>query len=486
MKTASLLALAVALSACSSQPVAEPVAQAGAPVKISITTKSPEALTHFQRGEALLENLRTTEAVEEFNQALKLDPEFAAAKSFRGFATPGPDGLKEMEVATLAAATLPEAERVLIEGNAANRRGDLEKARSSYRRVIELAPTDFLGHYLLGQQLLGDQKYADAAASLRKATELNPTAGGAQNMLGYAALRQGDTSGAIAAFEQYAKILPQEPNAHDSLGEALLGAGRFQEAEAAFQKSLEVSPQFWAAHEGMAYTKLYRGDWAGGKAALVKAKETATRWADKIQVDDELVGVAVAQRNTAQALKMIDAIEKTVGPQPSDVAFEPLRRGLVLLDAGRAKEALVPIATALTAADGGKLPVGLSRNLRREALRARVAAEAQTSDTAAAQKTSATLDADAAARADDPQAQTAMHFGRAMLAVAQRDPKGAQAQFDQCSREDQVCLWQAVVSAEKAGDKAAAGTTRDTLLKVYARDPGHLIIRSRLATPGVS
>jgi tetratricopeptide (TPR) repeat protein len=99
---------------------------------------------------------------------LKLDPGFAAAKSFRGFATPGPDGLKEMEAATLAAATLPEAERVLIEGNAANRRGDLEQARSSYRRVIELAPTDFLGHYLLGQQLLGDQKYADAAASLRK------------------------------------------------------------------------------------------------------------------------------------------------------------------------------------------------------------------------------------------------------------------------------------------------------------------------------
>ena len=65
MKTASLLAFTVLVSACSSPPVAEPVAQAGAPVKkSSITTKSPEALTHFQRGEALLENLRTTEAVE--------------------------------------------------------------------------------------------------------------------------------------------------------------------------------------------------------------------------------------------------------------------------------------------------------------------------------------------------------------------------------------------------------------------------------------
>ena len=88
--------------------------------------------------------------------------------------------------------------------------------------------------------------------------------------------------------------------------------------------------------------------------------------------------------------------------------------------------------------------------------------------------------------ADDPLAQTAMHYGRAMLAVAKGDAKARADPFDQCSREDQVCLWQAVVAAEKAGDKAAAGTARDTLLKVYARDPGHLIIRSRLATSGVS
>ena len=127
-----------------------------------------------------------------------------------------------MDEAAAAARNLPEAERTLIEGAVADRRGDLEKARTSFRRVVELAPADFLGHYFLGQRLLADQKYADAAQSLKKATELSPTAGGAQNMLGYAALNQGDAAGAIAAFEEYARILPQEPNAQDSLGEALL------------------------------------------------------------------------------------------------------------------------------------------------------------------------------------------------------------------------------------------------------------------------
>ena len=50
----------------------------------------------------------------------------------------------------------------------------------------------------------------------------------------------------------------------------------------------------------------------------------------------------------------------------------------------------------VTAADGGKIPVGLSRNLRREALRARAAAEAQTSDAGGAEDVG-DVDADAAA-----------------------------------------------------------------------------------------
>src|SRR5688572_9136801 len=120
MKKISLFICAAMLTACSSPPASAPAAAAGAPTgRIPITTKSPEALAHYQRGETLLENLRTTEAVEEFNQALTLDPDFASARSLKGASTPGPGGLKDMEAASAAATNLPEAERLLIEGGAA-------------------------------------------------------------------------------------------------------------------------------------------------------------------------------------------------------------------------------------------------------------------------------------------------------------------------------------------------------------------------------
>ena len=485
----SLTVVAVAVMiGCSSQPASTPASEQpnAASATIPATSKSPEAVAHFQNGEMLLDNLRTAEAAEAFSQALKLDPDFILARAYHGQATPGPDGLKEIESAREAAGSLPEAERTLIEGIAANRRGDFANARTSYTRLTELAPGDWRGHYLLGQRLLADQKYADAVQALKKATELNPKAGGAQNMLGYAALRQGDTDGAIAAFTEYVRILPQEPNPQDSLGEALLAAGRFKEAEAAFQKALELSPQFWNAHEGIAYARFYSGDWNGGRDALAKAKAGATSRVDKISVDNEMAAAALAQRNTAEALRLLDAAAKTDSAQPAELAFLPVRRAMTLVIAGRARDALAPIDAALKTADGGTLPAGFSRNLRREALRVRIAAEAQMADAAAAEKTSAALDQEAASRADDAVAQSAMHYGRGLLAMARADVAGARAHFDQCSKEDEICKWQSVVAAEKAGDAAGTAAARDQLMKIYGRDPVHLIVRSRLAPPRTS
>jgi tetratricopeptide (TPR) repeat protein len=483
MKHVLLVVTCAALTACSSQAKPSPDTQppAGSAATITATSKSPEAVAHFKTGEMLLDNVRTTEAAAEFDQAVKLDPDFVLAHALHGVATPGPAGLKELETAMEAAGGLPEAERVLIEGSVANRRGEATKAQGAFVRLTELVPGDWRSHYSLGQQLLLDQKYPEAVAALKKATALNANAGGAQNMLGYAALRQGDAEGAIAAFQEYVRILPKEPNPQDSLGEALLAAGRFKESEAAFQKALELSPQFWTAHQGIAYGRLYAGDGAGGREALAKAKAAATLPTDKISVDDELAAVAVAQHDSKTALGILDAIEKTDGAQLSDLAFVPLRRALVLTDAGRSREALAPIAVALKNADGGQLPPGISRVLGRQALRARIAAEVQMRDVAAATKTSAALDEAAGTAADNAVVQTAMHYGRGMLAVAKGDAPGARAHFDKCSREDTICKWQGVVTAGKAGDKAGAAAAREELLKNYGRDPVALIVRARLS-----
>jgi tetratricopeptide (TPR) repeat protein len=480
----TLIAVVVVLAGCSSSsstPAATDQQTKPAASTVPITSKSPEAIALFRKGEMLVNNSRVTEAADQFAQALKLDPDFVLAHAGHGQATAGPEGLKELEAAAAAAANLPEAERLYVEGLLAMRRNENAAARTAFARMSELAPADWRGYYGQGVAALNEQKYTDAVQPLKKAAEIDPqAAAGAQNMLGYTALRQDDTAQAIAALQEYVRALPQEPNPQDSLGEALMAAGRFKESEAAFQKALELSPQFWNAHEGMAYARFYAGDWSGGREALMKARDAATRPSDKVGVMQEMAAAAVAQRKIPEALTLLDEAQKAADT-PTTAALVPVNRGYTLLTAQRYKDAIAAANDAVKAADGGTLPPGFSRNLRIQALRVRVSAEALSGDANAAQASSATLDAEAMAHADDPVAQSSMHFGRAMLAVAQKDLAAAKSHFDQCSREDEFCRWQSVAAAEKAGDKASATAVREAILKTYKRDPLHLVIRSRLA-----
>jgi tetratricopeptide (TPR) repeat protein len=482
MRPLATVIVVLAVSACSSGTPQPQASAAPATAMISITSKSPEAIAHMKKGEALLVNVRAAEASAEFAEALKVDPVFVLAHAYHGQATPGPDGLREVEAAAGAASALPEAERTLVQGLLATRQGESAKAREAYTKLVELTPADWRGHYLLGTQLLNDEDYGRGVPALRRAVELDPAAGGANNMLGYAALRQGDTDGAVKAFTDYANALPQEPNAQDSLGEALLAAGKFNEAEAAFRKALELSPQFFAAWDGIAYTKYFAGDAAGALDALTKERAAATRPLDKLGADELRALMTIAQKKTAPGLSLYTDLEKMTDAMPA-VVFVPVHRAAILVDLGRSREALPVVDAALERADDGRLPAGVSRNLRQQALRVRVAAEAAAGAAEAAAKTAMELQQQASERKDDVNAQSAMHYGLGMAAMAKRDYAGARGHFEQCLTQDAECRMQIVTAAQKAGDKEGAEAARAAVLKLYVRDPVHLWVRSRLMAP---
>ena len=477
---ASMLAI-LALAGCSPSKSDAPAAATSAPATMTITSKSPEAIEHLKKGEILAVNQRTTEAIAEFDAALKLDPDFVLAHTAHGAATPGPDGLKELEAAAAAATALPAAERALVEGTLAGRQNEIGKERAAYTTMTTAAPGDWRGHYLLGNRLLSIEDYAGAVPALRKAVELNPAAGGANNMLGYAALRQGDVEGAIKAFTDYTVALPMEPNAQDSLGEALLAAGRFADAEAAFQKALALSPQFFAGWDGIAYARHYGGNAKGAGEALVQEKSVAIRPVDKLGADEVRAILMIAEGKTAEGLALYASLDNTPNALPLG-AFIPLRRAGVLISLGRAREATPLITAALKRAESTDLPKGLTGNLRRLALRLRAAVEAAAGDGAAAQQTASLIEREAAERKDDANAQSAMHNALGMAAMAKKDYASARNQFAQCLAFDWPCQFDLVVANQKAGNAAAAEATRQAILKLYVRDPTYAFVRSRVET----
>ncbi|RPH55821.1 MAG: tetratricopeptide repeat protein, partial [Acidobacteria bacterium] len=345
------------------------------PTEIPITSKSPEAVDKFKKGRDLTENLRMPEATEALDEALKLDPDFAQALAYRGVATPGPQGLKEMERASALAASLPTTEKLLIDATLAGRRGEFARSTELWKQLTDAIASDWRSWTGLGTQLYSNEKYREAADAFKKAAELNPKAGSAFNNLGYAYLVQGEAGPAIEAFQKYASINPDEPNPQDSLAEALMAGGQFADAEAAFRKAVALSPTFSVAWEGVAYVKAFQGDWAGAREALNQARDRAPRPSDRIDVQRLGALLTLAEGKMTEAMKQLDALEKSPEASTVDVAFVPTYRATALVDASRYADAQTQIAKALQTADAGTLPPGATRNLRRVALVLQAAAE---------------------------------------------------------------------------------------------------------------
>ena len=466
------------LVACSSANAPAPAEQTQVLNEVPITSKSPEAIEHFRKGRDLGDNLRQAEAAREFDQAVKLDPDFALALAFRGTATPGAAGLKDIEDAKAKSGSASKPEQLLIDATLGARRGEIARSSEAWTQLAQAVPGDWRVHMGRGSQLVFAQKYPEAIESLNKAVSMNPKAGPAYNMIGYAHLAQGQTEPAIEALTKYAAANPDEPNPQDSLGEALMAGGRFADAEAAFRKAASMGSGFPIALEGVAYTKFFAGDWAGGRQALAEARKAAERPSERVDID--LVGAVatLAEGRTAEGLKQLDALTASPDATPTDAAFGPVYRGMALIETGRYRDAAAEAAKATERARAGGLPPLALTNLERWGLTIDVTAAGLTGDGAAAQKDVEAMQRLASQRPDNPLLQSAVHFAQGMEAAAKKDLKAARMHFEQCVRSDGYCHWQATVVSLKANDRAGADASRARLTQIYVRDPIYLFLRS--------
>jgi Flp pilus assembly protein TadD len=471
----------LSLFACSSAQAPAP-AQTQAPKEIPITSKSAAAIDHLKKGRDLADNLRQTEAAAEFDEAVKLDPDFALALMYRGNVTPGLKGLQDIEQAKAKAASASNGEQMLIDATLAGRRGEQAKSLEIWGQLADAFSNDWRVHMGRGAQLYGSEEYDKAIDSFKKATALEPSAAApAYNMIGYAYLVRGQTAPAIEALKKYAELRPNEPNPQDSLGEALMAAGQMADAEAAFRKAASMSTAFPVAWEGVAYTKFFRGDWAGGREAVAEARKVSTRPSDRVNAEQLAIAATFSEGRTAEGMKQIDALAASSDATPADVAFTSALRGVVLIEGGKYRDAAAQGMKAVESAQSGKFPPFVTATLERLGWTVQSVAAGLSRDVAGAQKATDALQASATKRPDDPQLQSALHLAQGMVAAANKDIKTARMHFDRCSDTDSYCHWQATVVSEKAGDKSGAETSRAKLTRVYQRSPTYLYAWSRVA-----
>jgi tetratricopeptide (TPR) repeat protein len=149
--------------------------------------------------------------------------------------------------------------------------GKLAQAEDSYRRAIEVNPTDPGLYVALARVLVFSGKYEEAETEARNALLINPDLPAARAVLGWAL----DFQGADRLIEAEAEVqaaLGADPGnalAQAYLAEILmdqyigLGSGDYRDAVAAAQRAVELDPNVVETHRALGYVLESTGNYEG-------------------------------------------------------------------------------------------------------------------------------------------------------------------------------------------------------------------------------
>lgn len=211
------------------------------------TIAAPTAANqYFQQGSHALTRKRPAQAVSNFQKALQLNPQLAAAWRGLGVALGKQNQWTEAAKAQKKATELQD-EYVpgwVLRGWAEHRSGDHRTGATSLEKAVLLDKNNLEAHNGLGVVYLFLEDPKKSEVSTRKALELDPKNGTTYYNLGLSLDRQGRYQEAVASQEQAHRFEPRNP--HPLLAQAIShdALGQKKEAQKAYQKALGLDARY--------------------------------------------------------------------------------------------------------------------------------------------------------------------------------------------------------------------------------------------------
>jgi serine/threonine protein kinase/tetratricopeptide (TPR) repeat protein len=232
-----------------------------------MTTASPEAWRLFQIGRERLDNIDPEKAAEYFEQALKIDPNFAIAyyELSNAYSTSAKYNaarealMKAMELSGRA----PEKDRLKIEASYARlEERDPAKTTAIYKEIVKRYPDDKRSRFEFGNFLFNQNKFAEAVTTLQESLRLDPEYGSAFNLLGVVYVKLGEFEKAVQAIKKYVAVTPGEPNPWDTLGWVYVEMGKVEEAMASYKETLRIQPDFDISNMALSYLYAFKENYS--------------------------------------------------------------------------------------------------------------------------------------------------------------------------------------------------------------------------------
>lgn len=193
-------------------------------------TTNLDAFESYSKGRAFLDRYEMVEnvdlAIQMFDEALKLDPDFA-----------------------LAYAGLGEA--YWRKYNDKRETVWVERAIAASDRALALDPYQAQVHISLGIIYHGTGKIERAIEEFELAAQLRPVSDDAFRWLGRCYTRKGETERAISCFERAIEIRPGYWDNYNKLGECYYTFGRYREAAEQYRRIIEIQPDNFQGYSNL-------------------------------------------------------------------------------------------------------------------------------------------------------------------------------------------------------------------------------------------
>ncbi len=265
-------------------------------------------LAHNNLGLALADQGQIKEAMDHYQEALRLRPNYQDAHNNLGVALADQGRIREaIDHFQEALRLRPNDEDAHNNiGVALANQGRTKEAIDHFQEALLLRPNDEHTHNNLGLALADQGQVIEAIVHYQEALRLRPNYQDAHNNLGVALADQGRIREAIDHFQEALRIEPKNPEPYCNLGAIYRSQGKYEKAAEYYQKALSLQPKYALVLQNLALVYAMQGEY---DKALSFHKKTI-----KLQPDNAgaYYNVACMYAQMGQLEKAIDWLKKAI------------------------------------------------------------------------------------------------------------------------------------------------------------------------------